>query len=124
MQKKKIAGLDLESAMKALLKFRNDRDWEQFHTPKNLSISVAIEAAELMEHFQWRSDAEIRQYLESPDGSLKVHEEIADIAAYLLLLSHDLGLDLNRCIEEKIKKNESKYPIGKSKGRHEKYDRI
>ncbi|MCR4436873.1 MAG: nucleotide pyrophosphohydrolase [Clostridiales bacterium] len=114
-------GLDLSEAVKALLKFREERDWEQFHTPKNLSMSVAIEAAELMEHFQWKNDDEIGTYLKT-EAVEKVKEEIADISAYLLMLSHDLGINLNQAILEKIKKNERKYPLEKSRGRHNKYD--
>lgn len=118
---KNADGFNLGDAVEALLKFREERDWNQFHTPKNLSISIAIEAAELMEHFQWRSDVEIAEYLKS-EASQKVKEEIADISAYLLLLSNDLGIDLNRTMLEKIKKNEEKYPVEKCRSRHNKYD--
>jgi NTP pyrophosphatase (non-canonical NTP hydrolase) len=115
--------LNLAGAMEALLKFRNDRDWEQFHTPKNLSMSIAIESAELMEHFQWKTDDEIDEYLKS--GKFEgVKEEIADVASYLLLLSNDLGIDLNKAILDKIKKNGLKYPAEKCRGRHNKYDNL
>ena len=114
---------DLQPSMEALLKFRRERDWEQFHTPKNLSMSIAIESAELMEHFQWKTEPEVRDYLETGARG-KVEEEIADVASYLLLLSHDLGLDLNDCIRNKIKKNEEKYPVEKSRGRNTKYDQL
>lgn len=119
----KNLGLDLAEAMEALLRFRKERDWEQFHTPKNLSMSLAIEAAELMEHFQWKKDEEVEAYLKT-DSFQKVKEEIADVSAYLLMLSHDLGLDLNRTILAKVKKNEEKYPMDKSRGRHNKYDNL
>jgi len=112
---------NLRDAVKALLQFRKERDWEQFHTPKNLSVSIAIEAAELMEHFQWKNDEEIADYLGTP-ALEKVKEEIADIFAYLLLLSHDLDIDPNRTIQQKVKKNELKYPVEKSKGRSNKYN--
>ena len=115
--------LNLNSAMEVLLKFRNERDWAQFHTPKNLSMSIAIEAAELMEHFQWKTDAEAASYLQTP-GFEKVREEIADVAAYLLLLSHDLGIDLNQAVVEKVKKNEQKYPVEKCKSKHIKYNEL
>ena len=116
-------GLDLGVAMEALLKFRNDRDWSQFHTPKNLSMSISIECAELMEHFQWKSDSEIKDYLNTQDFE-KVKEEIADITSYLLFLSHDLGINLNETILKKVEKNEQKYPIEKCHGRHNKYDKL
>jgi NTP pyrophosphatase (non-canonical NTP hydrolase) len=115
--------LNLTDAMNALLKFRNDRDWEQFHSPKNLSISIAIESAELMEHFQWKTDAEVNEYLRS-DNFEGVKEEIADIASYLLLLCNDLKIDLNKALLDKIKKNEVKYPAEKCRGRHNKYDNL
>ena len=111
---------DLTQAVNALLGFREERDWEQYHTPKNLSISIAIEAAELMEHFQWRSEKEVGEYIKT-DSLDKVSEEIADIASYLLLLSNDLGIDLNSAILKKISRNELKYPVEKSRGRHTKY---
>lgn len=118
-----MKGLDLTQAMNSLLEFRTERDWSKFHTPKNLSVSIAIEAAELMEHFQWRSDQEAKEYLNS--GKLdEVKEEIADIASYLLLLSNDLGIDLNRTIIEKVQKNKEKYPVDLCRGKHNKYTEL
>lgn len=114
---------NLTEAVETLKKFRAERDWEKYHTPKNLSMSIAIESAELMEHFQWRNDGEIQEYLNS-DERLKVREEIADIASYLLLLCTDLGIDLNQAILEKVVKNAQKYPVDKARGRHDKYDRL
>ncbi|MDP4093373.1 MAG: nucleotide pyrophosphohydrolase [Bacillota bacterium] len=118
-----MKGTNLEDSVKALIKFRNERDWEQFHTPKNLSMSIAIEAAELMEHFQWKTEEEAKEYLKT-ENLEKVKEEIADVFSYLLLLSHDLDLDLNRTILEKITKNARKYPVSKSRGRNNKYDNL
>ncbi|MCX7748900.1 MAG: nucleotide pyrophosphohydrolase [Clostridia bacterium] len=118
-----MSHFNLESALEALLVFRSERDWMQFHTPKNLSMSIAIESAELMEHFQWKSNEEVKQYL-TTDNLHNVKDEIADIASYLLLLSHDLGIDLNQSIMEKVKKNAAKYPIEKSKGKHDKYNEL
>lgn len=118
-----MKGLDLTQAMNSLLEFRTERDWSKFHTPKNLSVSIAIEAAELMEHFQWRSDQEVKEYLGS--GKLdEVKEEIADIASYLLLLSNDLEIDLNRTIIEKVQKNKEKYPVDLCRGKHNKYTEL
>lgn len=115
-----MTGFDLQDALEALLKFRNERDWEQYHTPKNLSMSIAIEAAELMEHFQWKPDNEAV----TPQELEKIKDEVADIAAYLLMLSHDLGINLNQSMLEKIEKNALKYPIEKSRGRKNKYDNL
>jgi dCTP diphosphatase len=114
-------GFDLETSIKALLEFRKERDWEQFHTPKNLSMSITVECAELMEHFQWMKDREVTEYLNT-DRREKVEEEIADIASYLLLLANDLEIDLNKAILQKIEKNKQKYPIEKSRGRYNKYN--
>ena len=116
-------GFNLTEAVAALLKFREERDWNQFHTPKNLSMSISIEAAELMEHFQWKNGPEITEYLNS-ENLKKVEEEIADTAAYLMLMAHDLNIDLNRAMLEKVNKNALKYPVEKSRGRHNKYDNL
>lgn len=114
----------LDKILNRLLVFRKERDWEQFHKPKDLAISIAIESAELLEEFQWKSDEMIKNYVSSSAGLDNIKEEIADIAIYLLLLSHDLQIDLVAAIEDKINKNEKKYPIEKSKGNAEKYDRL
>ena len=106
-----------------LLEFRRERDWEQFHRPKDLAISIVLEAAELLEEFQWKSDKEIERYLRE-GGLSRVGEEIADIAIYIAILSHDLGIDLFEEMEKKIGKNEEKYPVSKSKGSSKKYDEL
>jgi NTP pyrophosphatase (non-canonical NTP hydrolase) len=116
-------GLNLTKAMEALIKFRSERDWSKFHTPKNLSISIAIESAELMEHFQWRTDEETKEYIASSKFN-DIREEIADIASYLLLLANDLDIDLCSAMLEKIKKNEEKYPVDICKGKHDKYTEL
>lgn len=117
-----MEGFNLEDALFALIEFRKNRDWEKYHTPKNLSMSIAIEAAELMEHFQWTDSTEPQNSIEERLSAIK--DEIADTASYLLLLSHDLGIDLNKAVLDKIKKNEEKYPVDKCKGKYEKYDRL
>lgn len=106
-----------------LLEFRRERDWEQFHRPKDLAISIVLEAAELLEEFQWKSDKEIERYLQE-GGLSRVGEEIADIAIYIAILSHDLGIDLFEEMEKKIGKNEEKYPVAKSRGSSKKYDEL
>ncbi|MCX7708957.1 MAG: nucleotide pyrophosphohydrolase [Clostridia bacterium] len=116
-------GFDLKEAMEALIRFRNERDWEQYHTPKNLSMSIAIEAAELMEHFQWKHSGEGKESL-GKDEFDKIQEEISDVAAYLLMLTHDLGIDLNKAMLDKIKKNALKYPVDKCRGKSDKYDNL
>ena len=114
---------ELKDIIDRLLKFRRERDWEQFHRPKELAISIVLEAAELLEEFQWKTDKEIKKYLD--EGGLEnVREEIADIAIYILLLSHDLKIDLTDAIKKKLKKNEVKYPVEKARGSAKKYDKL
>jgi dCTP diphosphatase len=98
-----------------LLKFRDDRNWKQFHTPENLSKSIVLEAAELLENFQWGSMNENKE---------NIKEEIADIVAYCLLLCDHYNLDIKDILHEKIKINEEKYPIAKSYGKANKYNNI
>jgi dCTP diphosphatase len=94
------------------------RDWGRFHAPKNLSMSLAIEAAELMEHFQWISPEESRQVADQPDRLAAVGEELADVVCYALAMSNELGLDLSTTIRRKIAKNELKYPVEEYRGRY------
>jgi NTP pyrophosphatase (non-canonical NTP hydrolase) len=109
------------SVMSALLEFRRKRNWEQFHKPKELAAAISIEANELQEVFQWKTDEEVDQLLSSPSRE-KVLDEIADVAIVLSYLCHDLGIDLNAAVLTKLNKNETKYPIEKSYGNAKKYD--
>lgn len=104
-----------------LLDFRKRRDWEKFHTPKDLAISLVLEAAELLENFQWKSDMEIANSLIGKDRE-KISEEIADIAIYINYLCHDLNLPLEEIVTAKLAKNEKKYPAEKVKGSAKKYN--
>ena len=104
------------NTLTALLSFRNDRDWAQFHNPKDLAIALSIESGELLEAFLWKKaeDADIE----------KVKEELADVFAYALLLAHHYELNIDEIVLEKIKKNELKYPLEKAKGTAKKYDAL
>ena len=104
-----------------LIAFRRDRDWEQFHNPKDLAISLSIEASELLEWFQWRTNDEISAQLASEKRE-SLEDELADVAVYLTYLCHDLGIDIDKAIAAKIDKNAAKYPIDKVKGRADKYN--
>lgn len=111
-----------EEVIEKLIKFRHERNWEQFHTPKNLSMGISIEASELMQEFLWKTDEEVSKRIkEKPEN---VADELADIASYVFLLSHDLGFDLFHEIERKIEKNAKKYPIEKSFGKATKYTEL
>jgi len=102
-----------------MAEFVRQRDWEQFHTPKNLSMSIAIEAAELMEHFQWLTVEQSRHL--DPASLDAIGEELADIVIYALSLSNFLGLDLADTVLGKMAKNEAKYPAEQVKGKAHKY---
>lgn len=114
---------ELNIIIEELLKFRREREWEQFHKPKELAISIVLEAAELLEEFQWKTDEEIKRHLKEV-GLENVKDEVADIAIYILLLSHDLKIDIVEAIKDKLKKNEEKYPVEKAKGIAKKYDKL
>lgn len=94
-----------------LVAFRDARSWRRYHTPKNLAISTAVELGELLEHFQWESDEEILESIKDPAKKEAIADEIADVIIYLTLLAHELGIDLDRAVEEKIEKNGKKYPL-------------
>lgn len=102
-----------------VLKFRDDRDWKQFHNPKDLAISISLEAAELLEVFQW--SAEDVKCEEKMD---KIREELADVVNYCILMADACGLDLDEIIREKIKRNNEKYPVEKAFGSKEKYTEL
>jgi len=98
--------------------FVQERDWKQFHTPKNLSMSLAIEAAELMEHFQWLTPEESRELAADPARRAAAGEELADVLCYALALANELGLDLDTIVRDKMAKNALKYPADQFRGRY------
>src|SRR5688572_17833738 len=100
-------------------RFVDERDWRQFHSPKNLSMSLAIEAAELMEHFQWIDIGESRLVKDDPEKLAEVRDEIADVLCYALALANELDLDLSSAIRDKMLKNAEKYPADLSRGRYD-----
>ncbi len=98
--------------------FVEERDWWQFHSPKNLSMGLAIEAAELMEHFQWISTEESCQVVSEPARLQPIVEELADVLCYALAMANVLGIDLSRAVREKLQKNAQKYPASEYRGRY------
>ncbi len=98
--------------------FVGERDWQQFHSPKNISMALAIEAAELMEHFQWISMQESRQVPQDPEKLNAVAEEVSDVLCYLLAMSNELGIDLSDSLTRKMVKNRQKYPADVFKGKY------
>ena len=107
---------DMETITKALLDFRNERDWEQFHNPKDLSLAISVEAGELLELFLWKSPEQANKE--------KVKEELADIFAFAFLLAEKYGFDVKEIVLEKIKANGVKYPVEKAKGTAKKYNEL
>lgn len=102
-----------------ILKFRDDRNWKQFHNPKDLAISISLEAAELLEVFQWSgADLECRDKLD------KIKEELADVVNYAVLMADACGLDLDEIVREKVRRNEEKYPVEKAFGNKAKYTEL
>jgi NTP pyrophosphatase (non-canonical NTP hydrolase) len=97
--------------------FVDARDWRQFHSPKNLAMSLAIEAAELMEHFQWISTENSREIAADPGQLTEVSDELADVLCYALAMANEMGIDLSTAIRSKMKKNELKYPAEDFRGR-------
>ena len=110
---------NIESLTKKIISFREARDWAQFHNPKDVAISLSLEAAELLEHFQWKNPAEIEKHIKT--NKSEISEELADVLYWVLLLSHDLKIDPLAALSRKLKKNAKKYPVSKAKGRHTKY---
>ncbi len=102
----------------AWARFVHEREWEQFHSPKNLVMALACEAAELMEHFLWIDNDASRKAVEDPAVREQVADEIADVAGAVLALCNALGLDLSDCVRRKMAKNDLKYPVEKSRGRY------
>lgn len=107
------------AALKQLVnEFVDQRDWHRFHAPKNLAMSMAIETAELMEHFQWISAEESRGVARDADRLAAIGEELADVLCYALAMANELNLDLSTAIRRKIVKNERKYPADEFRGRY------
>ena len=100
-------------------RFVEERDWRQFHSPKNLSMSLAIEAAELMEHFQWIDLPESRAIKDQGEKLAHVREELADVLCYALALANELEIDLSAAVRDKMVKNAAKYPAEQSRGRYD-----
>jgi len=109
---------------RSIAEFVDRRDWRQFHAPKNLSMSLAIEAAELMEHFQWITADASRQVAAEPEKLEAIADELADVVCYCLALANQLDLDLSDAVGRKLAKNEQKYPADAYRGRYGPEDRV
>lgn len=108
-----------QETIEEVLKFRDDRNWKQFHNPKDLAISISLEAAELLEIFQWSGeDVYCKEKMD------QIREELADVLNYSILMADACGLDLDEIIRDKVKKNNEKYPVEKAYGSKEKYTEL
>ncbi len=113
---------DIEQLQEMVVRFRDDRDWKQFHNPKDLAISLVLEAGELLEHFQWKNKDEMMARVQTHRE--EIGEELADVLYWVLLLSNDLEINISEAFARKLEKNGAKYPIDKSKGSHKKYTEL
>ncbi len=114
---------DIKELIQKIEKFREERNWKQFHNPKDMALSLVLEASEVLEHFQWKNNKEeMDEYIKN--NKEEVGDELADVLYWVLSMSNDFDIDIKKAIEEKIKKNEKKYPIEKSKGKSVKYNQL
>ena len=116
--------LDISHLADALQCFADDRDWQQFHSPKNLLLALTGETGELCEIFQWMSEADAKDAAKRPETAQAVKDELADVLMYLVRLSSVLGVDLNDAVTSKLALNSQKYPVDKAKSTSKKYDQL
>jgi len=107
---------------KKVLDFRNKRNWKQFHNPKDMALSLVLEATEVLEHFQWKNPEEVKKYVK--ESKVEISEELADVLYWVLLMSHDLKIDIEKAMDRKIELTEKRYPIEKFKGKSTKYNKL
>jgi NTP pyrophosphatase (non-canonical NTP hydrolase) len=121
-QNNNIATSDINELTDSIVNFRDKRDWKQFHNPKDLAISLVLESTELLEHFQWKNDKTLEEHILT--NIEEIGDELSDILYWILLMSRDLDIDIADSLRKKMKKNELKYPVEKSKGNSKKYNAL
>lgn len=114
----------MDDLVKAVVAFRDARDWHQFHNPKDLAISICLEAAELLEPFQWKRSEEIRAFLAEDENLRRVSQEMADVLILLISMADVLGIDLVEAARAKLDENARKYPVERARGNATKYDAL
>jgi NTP pyrophosphatase (non-canonical NTP hydrolase) len=119
-----VKSIDTELINKTLNQFIKERDWDQFHSPKNLAMALSVECSELVEQFQWVTERQSEEMVQDPKSRIKMEEEIADIFIYLLRIATKAGIDIQAAALKKIQKNADKYPVEKAKGSAKKYDEL
>ena len=110
--------------IKAIKKFRDERDWMQFHNPKDMAAALSIESSELQELFLWKNQKEIDEYIKDKKNIEEIGDELADVFSFAIEFADNLGIDIEKSIENKLRKNSEKYPISKSKGKSTKYTKL
>ncbi|MEI7810765.1 MAG: nucleotide pyrophosphohydrolase [bacterium] len=113
---------DIKELTNEIKKFCDQRNWKQFHDPKDLALSLTLEASEVLEHFQWKSGDELKKYIK--ENKKEIGEELSDVLYWVLLMSNDLDIDIKKAFLDKMKKNAKKYPIKKAKNKKEKYNKL
>lgn len=112
----------IEELTKKIIAFRDARNWKQFHNPKDVALSLVLEAGEVMELFQWKNKEEMDEYVRIHKD--RISEELADVLYWVLLMSYDCGIDILESLDNKLKQNEKKYPVEKTKNNHLKYTEL
>lgn len=114
---------DIKNLTRKINKFVKERDWKQFHNHKDMALSLVLEAVEVLEHFQWKASIkDINKH--AKHKKIDIADELADVAIYLFELADNLGIDIAKAIEDKLKKNSAKYPVNKAKGSAKKYTEL
>jgi dCTP diphosphatase len=113
---------DMEKFTQEIVKFRNARNWKQFHNPKDMALSLVLEATEVLEHFQWKNQEEMLAHIKKEKK--EISKELADVFYWILLMAHDFDIDLQKALEQKMIENKKKYPVSKAKGKHTKYTNL
>jgi dCTP diphosphatase len=116
--------VDVERLRTALATFAHDRDWDQFHSPKNLAMALSGEVGELVEVFQWLTEEQSRQIKGNTEAAKAVSEELADVLMYAVRLADVLEIDINTAVISKLNQNNEKYPIEKARGSNKKYNKL
>lgn len=113
---------DIKDLTDKIVKFRDARNWKQFHNPKDVSLSLVLEATEVLEHFQWKNGTELEEYIKN--HKKEIGKELSDVLYWVLLMSHDLNIDIRTVCLEKLHESNRKYPVEKAKGNHKKYTEL
>ena len=115
---------NLHELKEKIKKFCEDRDWDQFHGAKDLAVALIIEASELLEHFRWKSEKEVKELFENSEKKEHIEDEMADVLYFLIRMAQRYNIDLSEALDRKMEKNEKKYSVDKFKGSNKKYNEI